>query len=483
MKFIKILIIVFVFIGCSDDFLNLTPNSSIEEADFYKNDAEVLAGIIGMYDAIQGTNFLSDNFDNETKSAGIQYEYYLTEMRSDNTKMRDPEGEEGEFDSWQITSTNTIVANYYKSFYEIIFRANKVLDFVKNADEDNQIAYTAEARFVRAYAYFNLVRLFGDIPLLDTLDDIGTDAEFIRVSVSDIYTFIKSDLVTAISNLDNTYKSRASQAAAKTLLAKVNLTEGNYSEAQILCSEIIESNEFELLPNFKDVFYNESNNEVIFSVGYLSDIEEESQGFSAEWSRNTSTRGTNMLTDNFITTFSSDQGEARKLFSYRNLTGPTRSEVAKYIASGDDNLDISSSAINVQNAGNDWIILRYADVYLMYVEALMGVADELNLTATDSDTVKAKFYYEEIRRRAGIVDYEVNLITKADLLNERRIELAFENKRFFDLVRFGVAQDVLQQFSVESENGGVFTEFDLLLPIPEREITLSGGIMKQNPGY
>jgi len=492
MKFIKISIIAIcvVFLGCDDDFLNPHPISSIIETDFFTNDAEVFSGVVGMYDAIQGENFLgNDDFDNENDSAGIQYEFYLTEMRSDNTFMRDPEGEEGEFNSWEINATNSIVGNYYKSYYEIIFRANRVLEFVENADEENQAGYTAEARFVRAYAYFNLVRLFGAIPLLDSLEDTETDARFIRVSTAEIYTFIEDELKEILPDLDNSYKSRASLAAAQGLLAKVNLTVKDYVEAKSFCEAIIDSNQFQLQENFQDVFYNELNSEIIFSIGYISDVVDASQGFSSLWVNETN--GVNNVTTDMINAFSEDEGVNRELYSLRTTSSPIRNQSVKFLASPDSNLGLTGTAIDEDFGGNDWIVLRYADIYLMYVEAIMAGGDFIDVSnAASADIVRAKFCFEEIRRRAGVPNFEVDLITKDDLLNERRLELAFENHRFFDLVRFEEAQTVLQDYGIQLGvieedllQAAVFTDFDLLLPIPEREITLSGGLMQQNLGY
>ena len=126
-------------------------------------------------------------------------------------------------------------------------------------------------------------------------------------------------------------------------------------------------------------------------------------------------------------------------------------------------------------AGNDWIILRYADVLLMHVEAIIG---EGNGVSTTDPAALASF--QAVRDRAGLTD-PVASITKEELLDERRVELAFENQRWFDLIRFGVAVDVLSQFA--ADNGFSFSTTDLLLPIPQREIGLSNGLLGQNPGY
>jgi hypothetical protein len=132
---------------------------------------------------------------------------------------------------------------------------------------------------------------------------------------------------------------------------------------------------------------------------------------------------------------------------------------------------VSNSTANQQN-GNDWIVLRLADVLLMHVEAILAGGD-----VTSSSSAIASF--KKVRDRAGLPTG--SNITKEDLLNERRVELAFENHRLFDLVRLGVAEQVLSDFA--TANGIVFTTSDLLLPIPEREIGVSFGKLTQNPGY
>ena len=124
-------------------------------------------------------------------------------------------------------------------------------------------------------------------------------------------------------------------------------------------------------------------------------------------------------------------------------------------------------------AGNDWIVVRYADVLLMHAEAIMAGGTE----TTDAFAINS---FQQVRDRAGLTDV-VTSISKQELLDERRVELAFENHRLFDLIRFEAAQDVLSAFSTDNNYG--YSATDLLLPIPQREINLSNGVLKQNPGY
>ena len=217
---------------------------------------------------LQGENSTSANDNHAT-----QVEFYLTEMRSDNTRTKAQEGEAAQFESYAVEATNGIVADYYRSFYNVIFRANIVLANLDAASGATATQFEAEASFVRAYAYFQLVRLYGSVPLVTSV--IGpndTDIAYTRADVNDIYTLIESDLTTAISGLDNSYRTRASQAGAQALLAKVHLTRGNYNAAESLLQAVINSGDYALEGNFHDVFYNENNSETIFSIGYETEL-------------------------------------------------------------------------------------------------------------------------------------------------------------------------------------------------------------------
>ncbi len=490
MKYIKFLIIAvtgtMLFSCNTDDFLNPLPDSAIVAETFFQSDDDVLAGVIGIYDAVQGVN---ENTESSSIrfNRGVQLEYLLTEHRSDNTRSKTLEGSRADFHRYIVEPDNVQSEDYYQSMYEIIFRANNVLKYVENADAKNVNQYTAEAKFLRAYAYFNLVRLYGDVPLVTTI--VGSDEKellFTRVAIATIYDQIVLDLQEGVKYLDNSRRSTASKAAAQGLLAKVYLTQPtpNYSGAQSLCEDIINSKSFALESNFSDVFYNELNDEVIFAIQYLAGNPEESQGFSSEFTsykRQGRQDGLNIVNPNLAQDFI-DYGGNRTDASYAafgddvNLPVPESAEIIKFLPEGSDisdrNLPTYGGA--PANAGNDWIILRYADVLLMHAEAIMAGGDTTNSSAIDS--------YMEVKVRAGfdaIADRPA-VLTKESLLIERRVELAFENHRFFDLVRLGVAHDVLGAHATAKG----YTSYNirrLLLPIPSREINLSDGLLTQNP--
>ena len=468
MKHLKYLALFFVgalITSCEDDFLEPALSSAINGGSYYNNATELETAVVNMYDGLQGVNSTSAGDNHAT-----QVEFYLTEMRSDNTRTKAQEGEAAQFESFAVEATNGIVADYYRSFYNVIFRANLVLANLEVAGT-SAAQFEAEAKFVRAYAYFNLVRLYGDIPLVTSLTGPSdTDVAYTRVASDDVYDLIQADLNTAISGLDNTYRTRASKAGAQALLAKVELTRGNYAEARSLLESVVATGNYSLESNFHDVFYDEDNSETIFAIGYETGGID-SQNFSAEWLNAVGrTSGVNYVTADVRTAFDTYGGNRTAVSFRQDESQATEYQVAKYFPNGELGPQYASDPTK---AGNDWIVLRYADVLLMHVESILAGSN-----ATTDAAALASF--QAVRDRAGL-PAPVTEVTKDMLLNERRVELAFENHRLFDLMRMGVAQDVLSAFA--STNGYGFSSTDLLLPIPQVEIGLSKGALSQNPGY
>lgn len=445
-KVFGLLLVLGFTYSCSKEDLNLTPISAISEGDFYKTDADILGAVIAIYDGLQNVPLR---------------EFALTELRSDNAKTRLSEGEWKQLETFDIQTSNSVVANYWSVNYNVIFRANRVLehlDVMKDLTLKSQ--YSAEAKFARAIAHFNLVRAFGDVPILDKVIGINDKTYFSRKSAAEVYAFIQSDLIDAIASGGLPLKSatsfgRASKQAAQGILAKVYLTQKDYAQALPLLATLVADTQYALQANYKDVFYTEKNNEILFAIPYTPDSATESQDFSFEMSGQGN--GLDFPTANFITFISSEI--SRKAV---NINPLKPAENGKFI----------NQALNTRLSGNDWIVLRLADVYLMYSEAIMGVAT----STVDSEAIK---FYNKVRFRAGMSQIApAGMLTKKMLLDERRVELAFENHRLYDLIRFGEAINVL---SVSSTTfGGVN---DLLLPIPQTEINISEGALSQNPGY
>lgn len=440
---------IILLVSC-EDFLNLAPESEISSSTFYRNDKEVESGVIAIYDGMQ-------NY--------IQTEWPIAEMRSDNTHTRAQrsEGEWREFETMNVQVINSTVSKYWLDNYNVIFRANTVLANLDNmTTESLRVQFEGEAKFARALSHFNLVRAFGDVPIIDKVIKYTDTEYFGRDSQSEVYSLIVSDLTTAVANLPTRAGiafGRATKGAAQAILAKVYLTLKDYSNAKTLLDGIISSGDYTLLPKYADIFYKEKNNEIIFGVQYIQDDTKDSQNFSYQWTEN----GLNYPTTDLMSKVAPTDLRKPTLFFWNPLAGAT----------GDWENGKFRPATLSQTQGNDWIVTRYADVLLMHAEAIMGS----NSSTTD---VTALSSFNAVRTRAGIPS--VTTLTKDLLLQERRIELCFENNRLYDLIRFGTAETVMSAFSLTTEPGFTFESTALLLPIPQRERNIYKEL-EQNTGY
>lgn len=465
MKYSKIITIVFLgfLLNSCSDFLNPDPDSAIKTEDFYLTVEELELGVVAIYDAIQGvnTNQLRDN-------RGIQVEFYVTEMLSDNANTRSPDADDsadaGQFENFSVEANNGISANYYASMYRVIYLSNVVLDAMKTLEYEPAFdKIEAEAKFLRGYAYFNLIRMYGEdvenlgLPLVDhVLSDDEIATQYTRVSETKIYDLIISDFETATLALDDTSKTRASKSAAHTFLALVYMTIDNPNYAEAVANLDLVSTSYSILDDYEDIFdpSNELNEEIIFAIGFANDAANDSQNYSAEFAATGNSSGLNYLTTDLQAKLVNFGGANRALFNIDDADTEDRYQTAKHLTDSSDD----------EQAGTDFIVLRYADVVMLRAEAQMGSSSQITVTGASWETD-----YNKIRTRAGLTP--VTSITKDELLDERRFEFFSENKRMFDLKRFGVATEVLSAFAEAS--GYNFNAFDVTLPIPLREINLS----------
>jgi len=437
-------------LGCNSDNLDLAPISAIGDNGFYTNAEEVEGGVIAIYDGLQQVPLR---------------EFALTEMRSDNTKTKSSEGDWAQFESFDVEPTNQTIGQYWAANYNVIFRANRVLENLEVVTTPEQSAqFEGEAKFARALSHFNLVLAYGGVPILDKVI-IQTDSDYFdRDGVDAVLTAIENDLTEAVTLLPASMDyGRATSAAAEALLAKVKLTKGDHSGAEGILTKLIGSGTHSLLEEYSDVFYSEMNEEVIFAIPYLDDDANEAQDFSFEMTIGGVVSGLNFITDDFAAAFNPDDTERQAVLF--NALSPV--ETGKWLTQSSD----------ARLCGNDWIVMRYADVLLMHAEAVMAGGASTNDTGAIAS-------YNAVRARVGLptlAEDGSEELTKQMLLDERRFELAFENHRFYDLVRFGVAEEVLGAFA--SSTGETFEPTDLLLPIPQNEINVSQDLLVQNPGY
>ena len=475
----SIIIILSVMLGLTscDDFLSLSPEYVINEEDFYKSENDYETAVIGIYDRLQSLHNLST--------------LYLGELTTDNTIINwtAPTTGEQECDELNITSSNSYVNSLWVTCYSAIANSNNILARINDIsmDESTRNQYEGEASFIRAYCYFYLVRFFGKVPIVKVAfrsPDEVSSFDMTRQPVSDVYNLIEEDLQNAASLLSgiDMVKGRASSGAAKTLLGKAYLTKGDYVSAATVLKEVIDSGDYDLVDDYGSLFdgSNEHSVESIFEIEYLSGDLGEGNTFSYMFSPAlfnmmlfiNNQQGAGRLTPTKDLFESYDVGDLRKNASVADsvLTTDGTYEHTLY---GFKFVDFSTSKVN-GDGGINFTSLRYADVLLMYAEAL----NENNQTSS------AFTYLNMVRNRAGL--NELDGLSKEEvalaLEKERRVEFLYEGHRWFDLVRTGRAKTVMNNYFINAGMSFSLEDYELLMPIPSNEISISPEL-EQNPNY
>lgn len=456
--------------GCSDTFLELAPISQTGAINFYKTPADFQASITGAYATLQ--------------QAGMYGNWFLfTDERSDNTEQEENSGVSqpyGDFDIFQVGTTNPYIVENWNAHYQLINRVNTILDRIvdvsfTNATQKDQ--FTGEALFLRALAYFNLVQVYGDVPLVTKAITPAEAYASLRTPAADVYKQIIDDLTQAATKLPLRYTGndvgRASKGAAQGLLGKVYLTRRQFTEATQTLKALIDANTYQLLPRYADVFVdaNANNAESLFEVGYRSNSQGEGSSFATMFAPKLGAlvvtgagggQGYNRPTKDMISAY--EPGDTRKDVSLSE-SWPNGTSVANdpYVKK-----QYMTRLINPYDGDANWIVLRYADVLLMYAESLNEAAQP----------TQALPYLNQIRKRAGLPDKTV--LSQAELRlaieQERRVELAFEGHRWFDLLRTDRALAVMRA------KGKVLSERDLLFPISQQQRDINPALT-QNSGY
>jgi len=444
-----------------------------------------------------------------------------TSVRSDDADIGSSAGDGGAnvqtFETFPLSAGNTIINGMWIEYYNLIDKCNIALDQIENnkdliATDANKIQSQAEAKFLRAYAYFNMVRLFGKIPLIVKPITV-TEPSGPQSTAAQVYTLIEGDLQFAAANLpinwDPRFVGRATSGAANALLAKVYLTQKKWSAAMGAANAVMLNGQYDLTTSYDKIFGEEGENsrESVFEVqATASSTVQTANG--VQYAANQGVRG-NLdiwnLGDGFNVPSATldaayETGDPRKsrTFLYRNtaatLASPTPYKTYYGEITGTTwanpiyNHKVYTNPARRASVGNRfgwWMnirIIRYADVVLMYAEA----ANELGGTA---NTTAALAALNSIRTRArngnaailpNVTTTDQGLLRTA-IRQERRIELAMENDRFFDLVRWGISGTALA-----AAGRTAFVEGrDVLLPIPQTQIDLSKEPNKltQNSGY
>lgn len=446
--------------SCGDSFFDLEPASSVTIDKVYKTASDYNVAVIGCYAKLQSqVNFYTE----------------CCEYRSDNLSLDAPTaGTQDRYDIDHFTEkpSNGILSSYWANFNNNVYRCNLLLDQIDGANfaENLKKQYKGEAMFIRALNYFNMYRIWGGVPATKHVVSAAEALKVARYSDEQMFDLIAGDLKEIVDNnyLPETYSSadmgRATSGAAKALLGKVYLTFHKWTEAKDILSQLI--GKYQLVSPIAQVFNadNKNNNEIIFAVHFNKEIEGEGHSY---WYNLTNASDDTNQTSSLLNTFP---------------TGDTRKDLITYVQVEKNvrlmNKFYDTKSPTFKTVGNDQILLRYADVLLMYAEAL----NEIQYDASEGSL--ALKYLNAVRQRAGISNLTVKQLPTQEkfrkgILVERQREFPYEGQRWFDLVRMGFAKSVM------AENGVEIKDYQLLFPIPQQEIEKVGdkSILWQNPGY
>lgn len=471
MKKLYIILMSILGVSCSD-FLEVDPVSQESTNNFYSNPADFEIAINATYGVLQPIY--------------ANHMFRLGELRSDNTFLQgDPGGNRQAFaniDYFEVETTNGLLLDFWNTSYKGIANANTVIDrigLIEFEDPELKSRILGEAYFLRALFHFNLSQVFGKVPvILEEITDPEQSNTHFRQTLEVVYAQIESDLLEAANLLPASYAAgnagRATTWAAKGLLGKVYLTQRKYSEAQLILLEVVNSDLFALEANYESIFdpSNKNGVESLFEIQFDGSVIGEGSPFVNQFAPRFSTtlvpsgigEGNNQPTEDMVNAYE---------------TGDQRLEASLKTSFTDANGNLIESnyitkffnGTSIPNQGIDnFPVLRYADILLMLTEAQFfqngsGIA-----------------FLNQVRNRAGLEN-----LTGIDLdaiLQERRVELAFENYRWFDLVRTGMALAVMNDYLPTVGIGATsIQEFQLMYPIPQAQIDANPDVLDQNPGY
>lgn len=442
--------------GC-DDPLNPTPRQTIPQQDALDTPEEIRVATNAMYDAFQ------DCDGSYCRDLLIFPDLYADNLRFTGTYVTDRE-----VSARNVKADNGAIAGIWGSAYDGINRANNIVAAVSAVDgvtAGEAAVIDAEARFVRALNYFNLVKFFGGVPLVtDPEWEVSPSVNVPRNSEAEIWSFIESELTTAMANLPlsddgEQPTGRATREAAQALKARVHLYQREWQQAYNLSNDLIENGPFALEEDYGAVFnyQSEGTDEDILSIPFTTT---DSNGL-AFWFFPSSLGGRRGIAPSnagttsqpLLTAFAAN--DERRALAFQGSGNSAYAFKYTDVATGTDNVPV----------------IRLGEVYLIRAEAAarLGLLEQ---AIADVNT---------IRDRAGVAALSADVDTQTEVLlavlAERRLELFYEGHRFFDLKRFMDIPSVATYMGTLGLTGP-----KLLFPIPQREIDANAQL-DQNPGY
>lgn len=475
--------------GCKKDFLDRKPKGQLTFDTFFETSEQ----------AVQATNAIYANFRSWEMCAFPWIG--LTDIISDDADKGSTANDAlylVEVDQFSFDATNEAFSGAWAGHFRTISRANIAIENIPNVAMDEQLKsrLIGESKFLRAYSYLRLVQWFGELPIISqplTEDEYFTQK---RRPLSEVYDFIEKDLLDAIAVLPEKSEyaagdlGRATKGAARGILAKLYLVKRDFVKAEKYALEVVNSGEYSLQPKYSDNFLpvGENGVESVFEIGAVAIQAAVAGPGSTPYNMIQGVRGVpnlgwgfNRPSDDLIAAYEVGDPRRQATIIYVGEVLPDGATIVQ------NNPDILNARYNQKawvpdhpglqdNGPGNLRLLRYADVLLVAAEALNenGKAGE------------ALVYLEMIRQRArGNNNFILPEVTTTDqselrdiIYHERRVELAMEQHRWFDLLRWGAAAEVMQ-----ADGRNFVAGKHELLPIPQTEIDLSGGNLRQNPGY
>jgi starch-binding outer membrane protein, SusD/RagB family len=486
--YIFISISFLVFSGC-EKFLELSPQGELTQEAFPINQGDAQLATNAAYSTLRDWIY---------HSGGFPIPDIMSDDAHKGSNPNDGLNTVGPYNNFTHTTTQDGLDRWWAALYQGIKRANVVIEKVPEIEMDNDLKsrFIGEARFLRGLYYFDLVRAWGGVPLVTTT---VVPLQVPRASIEEVYELVEQDLLFAVSNLPEKsgYSSndlgRASKGAAKALLARFYLFKGDFVNAEKYALEVIQSNEYDLEPNFEDANgkNGEHGVESVFEIGAM-----ETEGVvgnqyaNTQGVRGTPNRGWGFNRPSLDLRYAFEEDDPRLKLTIIDL-GDVIDGIL-ILGDGttpDETFDEQGNLIEVEcynrkvwipgtstntQFGHNRRLIRFSDVLLMAAEALNE----------NGKSGEALVHLNRVRNRArhGNNDIlpDITTTNKDELrdliLFERRVELAMEGHRFWDLVRTGRAPQILVPL-------GFVQGKHELLPIPQNEVDISQGTLSQNPNW
>ncbi|MCE7041190.1 RagB/SusD family nutrient uptake outer membrane protein [Dyadobacter sp. CY312] len=470
--------------ACNESFLDTDPQGKEAGSVFWQNGEDATKAVNAMYSNLRGWN--------NTAFGPIAVE----SIGSDETEKGSSASDAtffNDYDTFTVGSGDGQLGGFWEGQYQNINYANQVLGNIPaiSMDETLKARYIAEAKFIRAYSYFRLVRAFGDIPLRLALPVDASEYNLPRTAKAEVYAAIEKDLTDAAAALPQTYGSadlgRVTKGAALSLHAKVSMYQQKWQQVFDLTNQVIALGQYSLFNNFEQLFRvkNENVSESIFEI--QNELITSISGASgSQYSEVQGVRGStgggwgfNVPTQVLANAFETGDPRRDGTIIFRGETTPDGDAIPTV---GDNPMYNQKSYVPFKlfntafssGAQQNVRVLRFAEVLLMNAEAANEIGNSTQALAS----------LEKVRARArGTSTTILPKVTTTDktalrnaVWHERRVELAMEFDRYFDVIRQGRGTEVFGPKGWKAGKNEVW-------PIPQNEIDLSGGLLTQNPGY